>query len=75
MKKATLQLETLTCPSCQQKVEAAVKSVRGVEENSIKVLFNASKVKFDFDESVASLDDVEDAIEKVGFTVESAKAR
>ena len=75
MKKATLQLETLTCPSCQQKVEAAVKSVQGVEENSIKVLFNASKVKFDFDDTVASLEDVEDAIGKVGFTVESAKAR
>ena len=34
MKKATLQLETLTCPSCALKIENAVKSVNGVEKES-----------------------------------------
>jgi copper chaperone CopZ len=30
MKQATIQLETLTCPSCMQKIENAVKSLDGV---------------------------------------------
>ena len=49
MKKATIQLETLACPSCVQKIENTVRSFNGIEEESIKILFNASKVRFDFD--------------------------
>lgn len=41
MKKATIQLETLTCPSCVQKIEQATKSQVGVEKESVKVLFNS----------------------------------
>ena len=44
MKKATLQLETLSCPSCMAKIEGAVKNIDGVEKDTIKVLFNASKL-------------------------------
>ena len=42
MKSATIQLEALTCPSCLQKIESAVKSVGGVVQDSVKVMFNAS---------------------------------
>lgn len=49
MQKATIQLETLTCPSCVQKIEKATKSLVGVDKESVKVLFTSSKVKFDFD--------------------------
>nr|WP_300006273.1 cation transporter [Tissierella sp.] len=75
MKKATIQLETLTCPSCTLKVEGAVKKLEGVEDDTIKVLFNSSKVKLDFDEEKTSLEEIEAAITKVGYEVESAKAR
>ncbi len=44
MKTATIQLESLACPSCMQKIEAAVKSVQGVDANTVQVLFNSSKV-------------------------------
>ena len=37
MEKAILQLETLSCPSCMQKIEGAVKSVNGIDKDSIKV--------------------------------------
>jgi len=40
MQKATIQLETLTCPSCIQKIENAVKSLEGVDKESVNVLFN-----------------------------------
>ena len=42
MQKATIQLETLTCPSCVQKIDSAVKSLKGVEKESVKVSFNSS---------------------------------
>lgn len=38
MQKATIQLETLTCPSCMQKIENGVKSLEGVNKESVKVL-------------------------------------
>ena len=38
MQKATIQLETLTCPSCMQKIENGVKSLDGVSKESLKVI-------------------------------------
>ena len=69
MPKATIQLETLICPSCVQKIENATKSMDGVEKDSVKVLFNSSKVKFDFDKEKVSVADVEKAITALGYVV------
>jgi copper chaperone len=69
MQKATIQLETLVCPSCAQKIENATKSLNGVEKDSVKVLFNSSKVKLDFDEEKIHIEDVEKAIAALGFVV------
>lgn len=59
MQKATIQLETLTCPSCMQKIENGVKSLDGVNKNNIKVLFNSSKVKVEYDDEKVSIKDIE----------------
>ena len=75
MKKATIQLETLTCPSCTLKVEGAVKKIDGVDNDTIKVLFNSSKVKVDFDEEKATIEEIESAINKVGYEVLSSKVK
>ena len=69
MQKATIQLETLTCPSCAQKIENATKSLSGVEKESVKVLFNSSKVKFDYEAEKISIEDVEKAITALGYEV------
>lgn len=69
MKKAVLRLETLTCPSCLQKINNAVKGLNGVNKESVEVLFNSSRVRLDFDESIVSIKDVENAIEKLGYEV------
>ena len=69
MQKATIQLETLTCPSCMQKVENGVKSLDGVDKKSIKVLFNSSKVKVEYDDEKVSIKDIENAIDKLGYEV------
>lgn len=75
MKKATLQLETLTCPSCVLKIEKAVKGLDGVKEDSLSVLFNASKVKVDFDEGKLSLEDIEKSITGMGYEVKKAQVK
>ena len=59
MEKAILQLETLSCPSCMQKIEGALKSVNGIDKDSIKVLFNSSKVKINFDSAVTSIEEIQ----------------
>ena len=69
MKKATIQLETLTCPSCMQKIENGVKSLDGVDKKSIKVLFNSSKVRVEYDDEKVSIKDIENAIDKLGYEV------
>lgn len=75
MKKATLQLETLTCPSCLQKIENATKSLKGIDTESVKVLFNASKVRMTFDEKVISIEEIEKAIQSLGYEVEKTNVR
>lgn len=75
MQKATIQLETLSCPSCLQKIDNAVKGLDGVEKDSVKVMFNASKVKVNFDESVTSIENIENAIENLGYPVTKSKVK
>jgi copper chaperone CopZ len=67
--KATIQLETLTCPSCMQKIENGVKSLEGVNKESVKVLFNSSKVRAEFDDEKVSIKDIENSIDKLGYEV------
>ena len=69
MQKATIQLETLTCASCMQKIENGVKSLDGVSKESLKVLFNSSKVRVEFDDEKVSIKDIEHVINKLGYEV------
>ena len=75
MKQATLQLETLTCPSCLQKIEKAVTRLDGVDSDTLKVLFNSSKVKYDFDEEVIQIEAVEKAIDQLGYEVLKSRVK
>lgn len=75
MKQATIQLETLTCPSCLQKIEKAVNRLDGVDSETLKVLFNSSKVKFDFDEEKIKIEQVEQAIDQLGYQVLKTRVR
>lgn len=75
MKSATLQLETLTCPSCMQKIEGALKQVEGINIGSTSISFNTSKVKLEFDEAKVSIRDIESAITKLGYEVLKTKVK
>lgn len=69
MKVATIQLETLTCPSCMQKIEGAVKKLDGIDKDTLKVSFNSSKVKVNFDDDKLAIDQIENAISNMGYEV------
>ncbi|HPX93314.1 MAG TPA: heavy metal-associated domain-containing protein [Bacillota bacterium] len=75
MKSAIIQLETLICPSCSQKIAAALKQLDGVEGESVTVSFSSSRAKLDFDETQVTLRDIENAIDRVGFEVVKSKIR
>lgn len=75
MKSATVQLETLTCPSCMQKIEGALKGIDGVDGQSINVSFNSSKAKFEFDEEKVSIGEIEAQIQKVGYDVLKSRVK
>ncbi len=69
MHKATIQLGPLTCPSCLQKIDKTVKSLDGVDKESVNVLFNSSKVKLNFDAEKLSVEKIENAITVLGYEV------
>ena len=69
MQKAVIQLDTLTCPSCALKIEGALKALPGITKDNVSVLFNASKVKLDFDESKVTIKEIEKAISTLGYDV------
>ncbi|WP_416037909.1 heavy-metal-associated domain-containing protein [Lactococcus formosensis] len=71
MKKVVMKLDDLSCPSCMSKIEGAMMKTVGVK--SAKVLFNASKVKAEFDENVVNANQLLSKIEKLGYPVQSSK--
>ncbi|WP_080145801.1 heavy-metal-associated domain-containing protein [Marinilactibacillus piezotolerans] len=71
MEKAVYQLESLTCPSCIKKIETTLKKTAGID--SVKVLFNTSKVKTQFDESTIESSEIKKVIQKLGYSVLSEK--
>jgi len=58
-----------------QKIEAAVKGLNGIEQDSVKVSFNTSKVKLNFDEDTVSIEEIENAITKVGYEVQKSTVK
>lgn len=73
MKKIIMQLDTLSCPSCMQKIENAVSQQPGVSDT--KVLFNASKIKANFDSDEVSPEQLSAVVEKLGYEVQSTKVK
>lgn len=67
MKKVSIAVNGMTCPSCMTTVGSAVEKMKGIEE--AKVLFNAGKVKATFDESLISPEQISSAIEQLGYEV------
>jgi len=71
MKKVTMQLDELVCPSCTKKIEGALRKVDGVDE--VNILFNASKAKINYDETKTDTEKLAKIIRDLGFDVLSIK--
>ena len=67
MKTIRIQLETLTCPSCINKIEGVLNKQTGVDE--AKVMFNSSKVKITYNEVETNPEEISAIIEKLGYPV------
>ncbi len=57
------------------KIENATKSLDGVEKESVEVLFNSSKLKFNFDDEKVKVEEVENAITKLGYEVKKSQVK
>ncbi|NWL86142.1 MULTISPECIES: heavy-metal-associated domain-containing protein [unclassified Paenibacillus] len=71
MTTKTYQLETVTCPSCIAKIEGMLKKLSGIHTS--EVMFNSSKVKVSFNESITSSEVIKGSIEKLGYKVLAEK--
>lgn len=71
MTKKMYQLETVSCPSCIAKIEGMLKKTTGITES--EVLFNTSRVKVSFDETMISSEEIKTKINKLGYKVISEK--
>ncbi len=67
MTNKTYQLETVSCPSCIAKIQGMLKRTNGVQE--AEVLFNSSRVKVAFDETVINSETIKASINKLGYKV------
>jgi len=75
MKSAAIQLESLVCPSCSLKIEGALKALGGIDQNTVKVSFNSSKVKLDFEADKIAIEEIEDSIKRLGYQVIKSKVK
>lgn len=75
MQQANIQLETLTCPSCLQKIENGVSKLNGIDKDSLKVMFNASRVKVNFDGDTLSIEEIEKSIQDLGYEVKRSRVK
>ncbi len=52
-----------------------MKGLNGIDQSTVKVMFNSSKVKTDFDENIVQIEMIEKAIEDLGYPVIKSKVK
>ncbi|MEH7886994.1 heavy metal translocating P-type ATPase [Bacillus sp. JJ1609] len=65
MTEKILSIEGMTCASCAQSVEKAVKKLAGVVEASVNLA--TEKLKVNYDENVLSVKEIQDAVSDAGY--------
>ena len=69
MKKATLAISGMTCSMCSQAITRAVESLEGVD--SINVVLSTDSAVVQYHDNQISIDAIQEAIEDVGYQVDS----
>lgn len=64
-----LQIEGMTCTSCEMRIENALKKLEGVVD--VKAIFSSSNVYITYDVNVTGLDRIIETIEKLDYKVKN----
>jgi len=67
LKRKVLQIEGMTCTSCEIRIENALKKLDGILE--VKAIYSSSNVYITYDASVIRLEQIVERIEKLDYTV------
>ncbi|WP_059052010.1 heavy-metal-associated domain-containing protein [Paenibacillus senegalimassiliensis] len=67
MSHMTFQLETVSCPSCINKIEGMLSKTKGIQRAEVR--FNTSRVRVEFDGNIVSSSGIGAKIEKLGYRV------
>ncbi|GAB3806405.1 heavy metal translocating P-type ATPase [Virgibacillus kimchii] len=65
MSTKTLNIEGMTCASCAQTVEKTTQKLQGVTESNVNLA--TEKLNINFDENAVSMQDIQAAVDKVGY--------
>ena len=66
--KKTLDIGGMSCTACAKAVERATKKLDGVTDSSVN--YATEKLTIDFDALKVSIEDIKNAVEKAGYSVE-----
>lgn len=69
IRKTTLHIGNMSCVSCQNKIEKALKKAAGVESASVNYEKGTAEIRFN--DSKISLEKIEKIVENTGYTLES----
>ena len=64
-----LQIEGMTCTSCEMRIENKLKNIEGIIE--VKAIFSSSNVYITYDANIIGLDKIIEAIEKLDYKVKN----
>lgn len=67
--RKTLQIEGMTCTSCEMRIENALKKLEGVVD--VRATLSSSSVYVTYDANVVSLDKIIETIEKLHYQVKN----
>jgi Cu+-exporting ATPase len=67
MKKTTIPISGMHCASCAQRIETTLKKLKGVVKANVN--FATERATIEFDESLISEDEINNAIEQLGYKV------
>lgn len=66
--KKTLDIGGMSCTACAKAVERATKKLEGVTDSNVN--YATEKLTIDFDAGKVSIEDIKNAVEKAGYSVE-----
>ena len=73
--KNNYSIRNFNMPIMPAKIGGAVKRLDGVDKDSVEVMFNASRVKLNFNEEDISIEEIEKAINQVGYEVVKSQVK